>query len=222
MIMFFEQNELGIQRDLDYSIKTGLHQIKILTLLRNNLSEFSKDFKAPTATQDVNINLEDYISQELQTFLNNKVKQSGYLFVFQAKGPDIFARQFGDRVHGLTLLFIEAKRLRSKSSNDYVKSGIRRFKEEKHGKQHNVAVMLGYVQEKDFNHWYDKVNSWIMALISDKSKNPRWAKEEQINKIQINDIGEYRSTHCRITEEPITLHHFWINLCNRTPKIILN
>ncbi|MHC4124493.1 MAG: hypothetical protein ACYSSI_13035 [Planctomycetota bacterium] len=212
--MFFEQNKSDIQRDLDYSIKTGLHQIKILTLLRNNLPKFSKTFKTSIATQDVNINLENYISTELTFFLNNKVNQSGYLFQFQATGPDIFARQFGDGVHGLKLLFIEAKRLPSTSSQDYVKTGIGKFKKEEHGKQHDIAAMLGYVQEKNFNHWHNEVNSWIMALVPDENENPRWIKEEQINKVQITDIGEYQSTHCRITEEPITLHHFWINLCN--------
>ena len=220
--MFFEQNEPDIQRGLDYSIKPGCHQIKILAFLRNNLPEFSKDFRTPMTTQNVNTHLEDYISQELQFFLNNKVEQSGYLFGFQAKGPDIFARQFGADVHGLMLLFIEAKRLPPTSVQDYVKTGIGRFKREEHGKQHSVAVMLGYLQEKDFNHWCDKINSWIMALICNTSENPRWTKEEQINKIQITDIGEYQSTHSRIKEKPITLHHFWINLCDNALKIISN
>jgi len=213
LIMFFKQEQSDIQKDLDYSIKKGLHQIRILTLLRNNLSGFSKDFETLIANQDVNINLEDYISQELQFFLNNKVKQSGYLFGFQAKGPDIFARQLGGGVHSLTLLFIEAKRLPSTSSQDYVKTGIGRFKKEIHGKEHDVAAMLGYVQENDFSHWFTKVNSWIRALISDKNEKPRWTHKEQIYEIRTTDIGEYRSTHCRITEKPITLYHFWINLC---------
>jgi len=212
--MFFKQERSEIQSDLDYSIKRGFHQTEILAFLRNNLPGFSKDFRNQVATQNVDIYLEDYISQELQFFLNNKVEQSGYLFGFQAKGPDIFVRQFGVRVHGLTLLFIEAKRLPSTSSQDYVKTGIGRFKKEEHGKQHDVAAMLGYVQKEDFNHWHNEVNSWIMALISDENENPRWTKEEQINNVQITDIGEYQSTHCRITKEPITLHHFWLNLCN--------
>jgi len=216
LIMFFEQEQPEIQENLDYSIEKGCHQTKILDFLRNNLSEFSRDFNTPTATleQDIDINREDYISQELQFFLFNKVEQSGYVFVFQAKGPDILARQFGAKIHSPILLFIEAKRLPSTSSQDYVKTGIGRFKKEKHGKQHDVAAMLGYVQEKDFSHWHNEVNCWITALISDKNENPGWTKEEQINKVQITDIGEYQSIHRRISKEPIKLHHFWINLCN--------
>jgi len=214
--MFFRKNKSDIQRDLDYSIKTRLHQIKILALLRNNLSGFSKDFMVPMAILKQNVNLENYISTELTFFLNNKVNQTGYLFAFQATGPDILVRQSGVGVHGLTLLFIEAKRLPPTSPQDYVKTGIGRFKKEEHGKKDNIAAMLGYVQKNDFSHWYGEVNSWIIALISDESQNPGWTEKEQINQVQITDIGEYQSTHCRITKEPITLHHFWINLCNDT------
>lgn len=222
--MLFERSKADIQRDLDYSIITGHHQIKILAILRSNLPEFSQDFRTLPAIpqQDVNITYEDYISQELSFFLNNKVNQTDYLFQFQAIGPDIVVRQFGVGVHSLTLLFIEAKRLRSESSKDYVKTGIRRFKTEKHGKNHDIAAMLGYVQENNFSHWHGKVNSWILALVSDTSETPKWTTEEQINEIHITDIGEYQSTHSRITEEPITLHHFWIDLCNRTPEVVLN
>jgi hypothetical protein len=211
--MFFEEEKPDVQRDLDYTIEKGLHQTKILALLRKNLPEFSKDFRIPIATKDVNTNLEDYISQELQFFLNNKVEQSGYLFGFQAKGPDIFARQFGAGIHGLTLLFIEAKRLPPTNSQDYVKNGIGRFKKEKHGKQHNIGAMLGYVQDKDFDHWYHKINVWIDDLISKAYLNPRWEKQDKLDRTRIEDFGEYKSTHSRINEKPITLYHFWINLC---------
>ena len=212
--MFFEQNKSDIQRDLDYSIKTGLHQIKILALLRNNLPKFSKDFKAPIATlkQDVNINFENYISQELSFFLNNKVNQSGYLLGFQATGPDIFVRLFGVGVHGLTLLFIEAKRLPPSSPQDYVKTGIRRFKKEEHGKQHNVAAMLGYVQEEDFIHWYKTINSWIDDLIRKVDESPAWVEQDKLSRVKEGYLGEYNSIHSRVSKDPIALHHFWIKL----------
>jgi hypothetical protein len=214
--MYFEQNKSDIQKNLDYSIEAGHHQIKILAFLRNNSSGFSRDFKASIATlkQDANIYLENNISNELCFFLNNNAEQSGYLFGFQANGPDISVRQLGVGVHSLALLFIEAKRLPPTSSQDYVKEGIGRFKEEKHGKQHNIAAMLGYVQKEDFSHWFGEVNSWIAALISDTSENPRWTQEDKIDKIHVADIGEYQSKHCRITKGPITLHHFWIDLRN--------
>jgi len=212
--MFSKRDNLEIYQNLDFSVERGYHQVKILEILRNNLPKFSEDFvNVPVTSLNQNTNFENYISQELSFFLNNR--ENGYIFGFQAIGPDILVRQFGAGVHGPTLFLIEAKRLPTpKRSNDYVKTGIGRFKKEEHGKQYSVAAMLGYVQENDFDHWYGEVNSWIIALISDKGENPRWTMEDQICKIQITDIGEYKSIHSRITERPITLHHFWINLCN--------
>jgi hypothetical protein len=134
--------------------------------------------------------------------------------MFQEIGPDIFVREFGDGVHGKTLLFIEAKRLYQGARKDYVSSGIARFKKEDHGKEDNVAAMLGYVQDNDFDHWHDKVNSWIDDLRNDSSRNPEWKDQDKLTAVNIADIAEFTSRHSRIQEKPITLYHFWINLCN--------
>jgi hypothetical protein len=211
--MFYEQNELEINKNLDFSVEGGCHQIKILAVLRTSLPEFSRDFKS-VKPKNRNTDFENYISQELCFFLENKVNETGYLFGFQAIGPDIQVRQFGAVVHSQSLFLIEAKRLDCTISNDYVSTGIGRFKKEKHGKQYDIAAMLGYVQGNDFDHWYNKVNSWIVELISDKNENPRWASDEQLSKVNITEIGEYESKHFRITKSPIVLHHFWIDLCN--------
>ena len=193
------------------------HQIQILNSLRNNLFEFSRDFQTQKITlkEDININFENYISQELSVFLNNKANQTGYLFGFQATGPDIFVRQFGSRVHGLTLFLIEAKRLPSTSYQDYVNTGIKRFKKEEHGRQHNTAAMLGYVQEENFSYWHEKMNDWIDVLInSEKSESSIvWEEKDKLSEIAISEIGEYKSVHKRETIQTITLHHFWVSLC---------
>lgn len=215
MIMYYEQNRTGIQGDLVYTIQTGFHQIRILAFLRNNLIQFSEDFKNTPRTnisQDIDIDYENYISTELSFFLNNNVIESGYLFGFEATGPDILVRQFGSGVHSPTLLFIEAKRLPPTNSKDYVKSGMGRFKREEHGKQHRIAAMLGYVQSRDFEYWYNEVNSWIEDFISANDKGIRWERQDKICIIQIKDIGEYKSMHSRITEDSITLYHFWIRV----------
>ena len=220
--MISKQNANDIRNDLDFSITKRCHQIKILEFLKTNLPLFTR--KLVEVDKDLSTTYEDDITREIVNLLNDRLrKEADYIFRFEAKsGPDVLIFASPYIPFSNVLFVIEAKRLPPTSSQDYVKTGIGRFKKEEHAKQHNVAVMLGYVQEKDFNHWHGKVNSWIIALISDTSENPRWTKEEKINKIQITDIGEYQSTHCRITEEPITLHHFWINLCNHASKIILN
>ena len=73
--------------------------------------------------------------------------------------------------------------------------------------------MLGYVQKEDFNYWYNKVNSWIDDLIVNPNDCIVWSEQDKIIIIQVSEIGEYKSTHSRTEENPITLYHFWINLC---------
>jgi len=75
--------------------------------------------------------------------------------------------------------------------------------------------MLGYVQKEDFNYWYGKVNSWIDDLIANLNDCIGWSEQDKITLIQVSEFGEYKSTHSRIKINPITLYHFWINLCNQ-------
>ncbi len=211
--MFSKRDNLEIYQNLDFSVEKGYHQVKILEILRNNLPKFSEDFvNVPVISLNQNTNFENYISQELSFFLNNQ--ENGYIFGFQAIGPDILVRQFGAGVHGPTLFLIEAKRLPPTKRRDYVLTGIRRFKMEEHGKQHDIAAMLGYVQDKNFNHWYDNINLWIEDLIADAAQKPRWEQQDKLNKVGVASYGEYTSTHSRVKMGPITLHHFWLNFCN--------
>ena len=118
-------------------------------------------------------------------------------------------------LHEPSIFVIEAKRLRKKSGKDYVKGktgGIERFKRQKHGKAFTTAAMLGYVEEEDFSFWHGKVNSWIDDLIHATDKELKWENQDKLKKVKVAEIGEYSSGHSRISEGPITLHHFWINL----------
>jgi hypothetical protein len=191
------------------------HRIRIFKILRDHLFRFSTEFlKVPSEISPKAIEYEDYISKELVDYYNNKAEETGYLLTFQGVGPDIFVRQKGQELHKPVLLYIEAKRLYSGAKKDYVSSGIARFKNEGHGKKDDIAVMLGYVQEYDFDHWHSKVNSWIDDLIPDTDQNPRWENQDKLTAVNISDIAEYTSKHSRIQKKPIKLHHFWINLCN--------
>ena len=225
--MSIERQGLHIHSDLEFSTTRNLSKNKILSFLKDSLPEVAKELAKKALSQSIDLSdiCENRISSEIQRLLNDQLRgaNSDYTFTFnESRGPDIVIYASPYMAFSNILFLIEGKRLRSQSSNDYVKTGIRRFKREEHGKKHDIAAMLGYVQENNFSHWYDKVNSWIIALISDTSETPKWTTEEQVNKIQVTDIGEYQSTHCRITEEPITLHHFWIDLCGHAPKMILN
>jgi len=103
-------------------------------------------------------------------------------------------------------LDIECKRLYDTTkSKKYVSGktgGIQRFKENKHGEGLSCSAMIGYIENRDFNFWHSKVNSWI----SDKN--------EHLEEIDIKEIAKYKSTHKRIdpSKKPIELLHFWLNI----------
>ena len=80
--------------------------------------------------------------------------------------------------------------------------------------QHDIAAMLGYVQDKNFNHWYDEINLWIEDLIADTAQKPQWEQQDKLNQVRVASYGEYKSIHSRTEKGPITLHHFWLNFCN--------
>ncbi len=215
--MHYEQSKPEVHDNLDYSVGPKHHIKKILGILRSHLAGFTKNFIRTVnknSVSNIDINYENYISGELSLFLNNNVTQSGYLFGFRAVGPDIIVHQFPHSVHEIELFVIEAKRL-YKGPRDYVNSGIGRFKNKEHGKNHDIAAMLGYVQKEDFNYWYGKVNSWIDDLIANPNDCIGWSEQDKITIIQVLEFGEYKSTHSRIKINPITLYHFWINLCNQ-------
>jgi len=216
--MFYEQNKIEIYKNLDFSVESGCHQIKILAFLQNNLSGIFKQLieGANTCKIVLSESYEDNISREIVNLLNDKLRESSdFLFRWESnKGPDILIFASPYKAFSKKLFVIEAKRLPPTSTQDYVRTGIGRFKREKHDQDGNIAAMLGYVQEDDFDHWYNKINSWINTLIPDENENPRWTADEQLSKIQTTEIGEYMSTHPRITKKPITLYHFWLNFCN--------
>lgn len=210
--MDFEQNRYGVQSDLDYSIPRRFHQKRILAFLRTNLPTFESDFLETASARTEVILAENYISTQISLFLSNKSNESGYIFGFQATGPDILVYQFPHVVHTPELFVIEAKRLPPTRSRDYVKMGIRRFKTEEHGKPHELAAILGYIQDKDSSYWYKIVNSWIDTLISDADDTPKWVEQDKLRRIKVTDLTEYESKHSRVSKNPIKLHHLWIKL----------
>jgi len=216
LIMHYEQSKPDIKSDLIYSLESGHHRKSILSFIRENIIDISSILLGK-ANINISTFYEDDISGEITNLLNNKLRElSGYLFRFEAKsGPDILIFASPYKAFSEPLFFIEAKRLTPTSSRDYVSSGIGRFKNKEHGKNHDIAAMLGYVQKEDFNYWYGKVNSWIDDLIANPNDYISWSEQDKITIIQVSEIGEYKSTHSRTEINLITLYHFWINLCNQ-------
>jgi hypothetical protein len=213
--MYFEQSVPDIRDELRYSLEHHQHQKRILSFLRSNLPEITNKL-IKSAGANLMAYEEDDITGEINNFLNDKlIESSGYLFRFEAKkGPDILIFASPYQSFSDPLLVIEAKRLRPASNRDYVRKGIGRFKTEEHGRDHDIAAMLGYVQGNDFDYWYDKVNLWIDDLIADVTQNPKWETQDKLNKVNVAPLGEYDSKHSRKEKGPITLCHFWLNFCN--------
>lgn len=173
---------------------------------------------------------EDEITANLSWFFNNKANALTMPFVFinQDSRADI-------GVHGRAYLpengkkfcWIEAKRLPTpknagRDEREYVfvdhsrydgNGGIERFKLNKHGDGLPVSIMIGYVQERDFDGWFDKVNDWLGVY---STTYPFHSLEF----LQVNSVspGRYFSRHERFSVKdnkwmsPIALHHFWIKV----------
>ena len=216
MTMFSEDNKPDLKSNLVYSIERHRHQKRILGFLQNSLPGLARQLIEAVDFTLSNM-CEDDISREIVNLLNDKIRESsGYIFRFEAKsGPDILIYALPYAPFSSELLVIEAKRLPPTSSRDYVHTGIGRFKREEHGKQHDIAAILGYVQDEDFAHWYKKINSWIDDLIHKANESPAWIEQDKLCRVKEGDLGEYESIHSRVSKDPIALRHFWIML-NKT------
>jgi len=132
----------------------------------------------------------------------------------------------GRRHTEFDILFpLECKRLptpagRDRDEREYVFSskkstgGVQRFKAGHHASDHRVAGMIAYVQQSDIASWSSRVTDWIDGLLQDRVAG--WTSTDHLVETLQDTrlrIGQFRSTHGREKKlEPITLHHFWIEL----------
>ena len=215
--MFSEDNNLDLRSNLVYSIEDRRHQKRILEFLQDNLPTVARRLTGGVASSFSGMH-EDDISREIVNLLIDKIRESSvYIFRFEARsGPDILIHALPYEPYSSELLVVEAKRLPSTSSRDYVRTGVGRFKKAEHAGRHDVAAMLAYVQDKDFAHWHRTINSWIDDLIHNAGESPAWTAQDKLRRVKVADLGEYESTHSRVSKNPIMLRHLWIKL-NRIP-----
>jgi hypothetical protein len=124
------------------------------------------------------------------------------------------------------ILTIECKRLPAPSKDrekEYVtggperNGGIQRFKLGLYSTEHNLAVMIGYVQQHDGHHWRKQVNGWISELAAGPSSDECvWTKSECLESIEENKadgLSIHRSIHNRVapaSSNEIEIRHLWI------------
>jgi hypothetical protein len=143
------------------------------------------------------------------------------------------------------ILVAECKRLYN-SNKEYVtggkkdSGGIQRFKLGQHGGKHDIAIMIGYIQDKSPKDWHIKINKWISFLAvgrwgddfdcpefesikqeayeSCKMLNPyccEWNNNEILGTLTedtISGTASCNSTHSRenSSTSEIEIHHLWV------------
>ncbi|WP_373059984.1 hypothetical protein [Zunongwangia sp. H14] len=122
---------------------------------------------------------------------------------------------------------LEAKRLPTPGHNrerEYVigqdrrSGGIERFKNGIHGKPLKYAAIIAYIQKEDADHWFLKINDWILELLD--SDPDVWTEQDKLIRTQSESIGvdKFLSKSSRAwgkeKQEHINLYHLWINLAD--------
>ncbi|OFX58258.1 MAG: hypothetical protein A2066_02505 [Bacteroidetes bacterium GWB2_41_8] len=208
--MLREQLNTTVQTKREFSIQENSTVQRILVFLKSSLIEFENEFK----TAQPHIHREDDISGQLALHFQAKAKNMNWLFDFNPKVGVDFGIHISPMQLGAKPIFIvEAKRL-SKSHKDYVKNpngGIERFKREQDGfgKHLMQSAMIGYIQQENRVYWESKINGWIEEQIESET-DIVWSSEDKLNHNQ--QVSDFISNHQRVSEKPIKLYHFWINL----------
>ncbi len=182
---------------------------------------------------------EEELNAQFHNFLQSRAYEKFPMVLFQLE-----QRQEGRRrvdlsakpikkivIEGVTytkynpILVIEGKRLPPPSKTrerEYVSGGkdlsggIQRFKLGLHGKEHLVAIMLGYLQQGTLKEWHSRINGYIFDLARDHSDD--WANHEILEKFSLRCEGQKArasSIHPRlkICKTPeIQILHFWVQL----------
>ena len=157
-------------------------------------------------------------------------------YQFGLRSVDISASPITEVIIGASLYTIydpaivfECKRLPAPSperEKEYVtggiehkKGGIQRFKLGLHGANHDMAAMIGYLQEGSASDWHDKINKWIVELSSGGIADVCvWSRSELLQKLEedpLMGIANCQSTHDRIgsaKSNKILIRHLWIKM----------
>jgi hypothetical protein len=220
--MFAETTESSNTVKVKFPIAKGQHQTRILMFLRDNLPAITTSLNQGAMLNNVELKKvhEDSITRHIVVLLNQRLIETkkDFLFTFESKdGPDMLIYAMPHLGFSLPIFIIEAKRLPPTSVQEYVRGrngGIERFKKESHGSEYDLAAMLGYIQEKDASYWHQKINCWIDKLILNSIADPKWEEQDKLALVKDSSVAEFISIHSRLKKKPVSLHHFWISLCN--------
>ena len=171
---------------------------------------------------------EKKLNENLSKYLSIKAHQRDMLFSFQHEASqegestvDICA-YLESNIDNITVF--ECKRLPipkpTSRKDEYVTGhkditgGIQRFKLCKHGKDHAIVGMIGYVENGTFDNHQSEINECISKLAGTTDENNAyWNYDENLKKIDLNnDKAKYKSVHDRLDADRIQIYHLWINM----------
>jgi len=227
-------NEKGYTGKITSGIQSRTFQLTIINFIKRQLPIWRDDPDRPLEQSERKLN------SQLSKFLNLEARKYFPMIQFSHEEP-----QFGNRDIDISVspeeeiiieaqtynkyepvLVIECKRLPAASPDrerEYVtgtkpnkiSGGIQRFKLGLHGAKHDLAAMVGYIQNSTAQHWYLKINSWILEL----AKTPIgdgcvWFDEtlKAFEGTASKGIHSCRSIHSRTGNmvNEIELYHLWI------------
>lgn len=181
---------------------------------------------------------EKKLNERLCVYLEYKARSDG-LFLFHHEqsqvgqrsvdiaakpfNPYFFACPYGYETMHDNITVFEAKRLpiQEKARKDEyvtgctkITGGIQRFRLCQHGKDHDTAAMIGYVQKDGFDSNFTNINN-CFSRITECTDGLEWSCEDLLKPLKIdNSCGKARteSVHERCNGTQICLHHLWIEM----------
>lgn len=92
--------------------------------------------------------------------------------------------------------------------------GIQRFKAGSHGSKHTRAAMIGYVQDKNVDHWRSQLDNWVDGIVEEFVEG--WSASDKLALVdhdKTKRTAALQSNHARRTGlDPIRIDHLWIEM----------
>jgi len=212
---------------------SNIRKGKTISFIISIIKKTPKYFHSAIQTKNIikQLNENDYTQIIVEQFTaillenNSSISaQNQYSDLFYGtKGfPDIYFYQAEKGKTNKPIFVLESKILPAPTKNreqEYVigekeNGGIERFKIGKHGTGFDECGIIGFVRDKDFNHWEKKINEWIKDL---SMKDSFWNIDEKVVPQEKNRYYSYLISFAhRIKSNDVRLHHFWLITNNTT------
>ncbi len=224
---------------VELNARVGRPPSQLKNILINRVIDYvysNLPFWRDDVERDQAVEAEELLNEQLCTFLNAEAAgEEAFLFHHEQhqtsrRRVDMAAKPSKQLISAGTyrskyevIATFEAKRLPAPSSSrkrEYVtgekraSGGIQRYKMRLHGADQHVAGMIGYIQQDDFMHFYNLINSYIEELAQTPGEIV-WSTDEKLMQFECDTdkkTARTKSQHLRINDSMIIVHHLWIDM----------